>query len=635
MPLIPHLIPPTQGAPSSTATGSNSNPYSLYDVAIGGIGFMYASTVDDPNQRQTAPFEKTRIDQEVTPGEQTLTGWWIKSQESFHGGAGQLQLEPPVPTQVTPVRYDLSKNCDVFTPGQVTRLPDTSVISTDSCLQMAGMQVSGADALVWLTTGGAVKIATSVTGTPSINTFTAVSNVRSIATDGARVYAATDTNIQSLDPASLGTSTTIATYPATATAPPRLDWVKARLMLGVNGAVYQVDVSQTGVTLGASQFLYQHPSPGWQWRCFAESPATILAAGDASGVSTITQFAINEVSGAPVLQVDGTNADLPVSERILSMRNVMGTFLVIGTTRGVRIGQFDSYFSRLSYGPLQLLPTDPIIPCNDIVTRNAFAYAVGSAYDEGGLIALDLGTKIDQAGRVAWAPHLIAATKTVTAATCGALLPVSSRIVFCIPGTGVLLEGASAGTGRESWLRTSRIRFDTTEPKLFKMGRVRGDLSSSEILVGGATPDGTSTLATVGFAQTDPPEFRLPPTPSEWLQLTFTLEGATSVFRSYAVKALPGTRRQRLIKAVLALFDNETSRSGQSIRNRLSTRARLNALEQIDASGDEVLYEEFTPDGVISTLCVIDSMTFTQIGRPTRTSDMGGKVAVVLRTVES
>lgn len=627
----------------TSPTLPGSGQFSLYDVSIGGVPFMYASTTDNPMVRETAPFEKQRIDQEESPGEQTLTGWWLRSQDSFHGGAGQLQLEPAVPTPTSHVRFDASKNLDVFTPGQVTRLPDTLAITANSetAVQMLGVTVGGADALVYCTSAGVVKVVTSLDSGPATSTFSGsgvTSNVTSIATDGIFVYAATHTGVYRLTPSNVATATLLATYPGLA-VDAQLSWQKARLMLGAAGAVYALDVTQTGVTLDTSTspyFLYVHPTVGFTWRCFAESPTAILAAGDAGfGVSIILQFDTTQVTGIPTLQADGQIAELPIGERVLSMQSSQGSFLGIGTTRGFRVGEYDAYFSRLSFGPLTLLPTDPTIPCNAVLARDRFFYLAGLAYDEGGLIAVDLGTKTDDAGRFAWSAHLITPAFTASPATAGCTLPVSARLAFYVSGTGIVLEQVGAGSGRESWLRTSRIRFGTTEPKLFKLGRLRGDLTTGDIIITATTPNGVSSLGQVGFTTIDPTEFRLPTDSVEWLQLTMTILGASAELTSYQVKALPGTRRQRHLQPVLSVNDNETSRNGTEIRNRLSARSRLAQLEALDAAGDEVLFQEFTASGVISTIVVIEDLKFTQIGRPTGTSDIGGTVVPLMRTVES
>jgi hypothetical protein len=633
---LPSLIPPG-GAPVLPGSGPVAGPAnSIYDISIGGIEFVMSNTGENPLVRETVPVEKPRVDQAATPGENTLTSWWIKSQDSFHGGAGQLNLEPAFPTDVDHIRYDLSKNADVFTPGRVMRLPDTTVISTDNCVSLAPVTSGGVDRLAYLTAApGTVRILSNLTGTPTVAAFTAVSNIRSIATDGVSVYAVDDLHVYKLDPGSLGSSVTLATLPATATTPPVLGWVKARLMLGVDGSIYELDVTATSVTLGASQLRYKHPTAGWAWRCFSTGPSSILAAGDAFGVSTITQFTLDQVAGAPVLTVAGEACTLPIGERVLSLASSQGTVLAIGTSKGIRIGSYNTYTGALTYGPLELTAAAPTIPCTALATRDRFVFGAGLAYDEGGLLRVDLGTKIDQAGRYAWAPDLIAPVSTLTPANAVVTLNVLGRLVFSIPGTGILLEGAAPGSGRESWIRTSRIRFGTTEPKLFKLGRLRGSFISGDVGVTAQNPSSTTGLINVGFTETDPDEFRLPPGKAEWLALTFNIVGPTTVVSNYSVKALPGTRKQRHLQFVLAVASSETTRSGQRTKDALSARDKLAQLEELDASGDETILQEYTPLGVVSTRVIVERVTFTQTGRPGRRSDLGGNVTVILRTVES
>lgn len=633
--LIPHLIPPEliETAPPTTAT---SDPFSTYDIALGGIGFMYSATSNNPMIRETVEVQKQRFDSAEQAGEQTLSNWWIKSQSSFHGGAGQLQLEPEFPSPVDHIRYDLSKNVDPFVPGRVSRLPDTTIISSDNVVQVVGVVNAGADAVAYLTSGGAVKLISTPTGSPSIATFGAagVSSIKSIATDGSMVYAANATDIYKLDPTSTGTAVHIATY--TSGTNPVLGYQKARLMLGISNLVYEVDTTVgSPTTLGATQLRYTHPAANFRWRCFGASPLALLAAGDSGGRSTITEFTITIVSGAPVLQVQGDIATLPMGEQVLCMEACQGSYLALGTSKGVRIATFNTYTGTMTYGPLQLLPTDPVIPCVALTQRDRFIFAAGKDYDEGGLICVDTGTQTDQAGRFAWAPHLIGPTFNATAATTVTLLPTAGLLVFSVPGTGVLLEGSVAGNVRTSWLRTSRIRYGTVEPKLFKLGRIRGSLTAGQIRVDGTTTYETDELVVQGFTTKEPDEFRLPPQPSEWLQLTFTISGDSSTLTSYQVEAIPGARRQRHLQFILSCFDTETTRNGQRIRNALSSRSRLASLEELDARGDEVVLQEFTQQGVVSTLVIIEMLSFKQAARPTRTSDIGGEITLLLRTVES
>lgn len=643
--LLPFLLPATLPADNA---GNASNPpltggdtFSQYDVAIAGLGFMYDNDANDPLVRETVPLEKDRIDTEDTAGENTLTGWWIRGQESFHAGAGQLHLEPPAgKTPVSVIRYDVSKNVDPFTPGVVSRLPDATLISADSPdgAEVVAHGTAGNEYLSYLVSGVLTTIRNpATTNAPVTYTFTPNTGFLAIASDGHTVYVCDGTDIVAVEPGTPGSSTTVASLPSPATSV-ALGWVKSRLMLAADNLVYELDVSTSGVTLGSTELKYTHPVATFVWRCFAYGPQAILAAGDAGGPSVITAFSLDNSTGAPVLTAFGDIAEMPVGEQILSMAGVQASFLVVGTTSGIRVGTYDTYTGNLHLGPLNLGPSLPTIPCQAIVARDRFVYAVGQDYDEAGLLALDLGTQTDQSGRFAWTPHLITADaagvgKEATAAT---VLPSNNRLVFAVPSAGIYLEGAAAGATREAWLRTSRIRFNTTEPKLFKYGRVRGEFTSGEVRVVSATADSPSlTTTTVGFSVADPPEFRLGSTPTEWLTLTLNLLGSGSELTSYAVKALPATRKQRYIELVLSLFDKETTKTGQRITEELVARQRLADLEALDAAGDEVLLQEFTPVGVVSTIVRVEKVSFKQTGRPGRRTDLGGPVNVLLRTLES
>jgi hypothetical protein len=632
--LIPHTIPDT-GMVAAPPPSVSVDPFSLYDIAIGGMGLVYANDVNNPIVRETVPPTKERIDDAKNPGEQTLSNWWITSQQSFHGGAGQVNLEPSIPTPTDQIRYQVSKNVDPFTPSKLVALNGTIQVSSITTSQLLSVtETAGAECLVVVDAGVPKKIS-NLFGSPATTTFTGagVTGILSIATDGRYVYAANTTTLYRLDPTSMAAVVTVATYTGTNVV---LGWVKARLMMAVDNKVYEVDTNGVGVALPSTYLRYTHPNASYIWRCFGVSQVAILAAGDLGGISSITQFAINMVSGAPVLQVTGEIAILPVGERVLAMQETMGTFLALGTTKGVRIGTFNTFTGALTYGPLTLTPDLPVIPANDLAVRDRFVYAAGLDYDEGGLICLDLGTTVDQAGRFAWAPSYICPALPGTpsiAATAVCTTAVTNRLAFAVPSTGIIVEGATLGS-RAATLTTSRIRYDTVEPKLFKLGRVRGDLATGEIKVEAFPQSATSVPVLVGFVVGDPPEFRLPDGLNEYLQLTFTLLG-TVTMTSYQVEALPGQRRQRHIQVVCSLFDDILSRNGTRIYSRGDSRAILATLEDIDAGGDETIFQEFTPFDVISTRVIIERLSYQQLARTTRTSDMGGELTVLMRTVES
>jgi len=123
-------LPPNITEPIPAAVGNpvNNQIYAgssvAYDVSIGGQPFFLLNDDNNPYRRVTAQYRKNQVDMSREPGEQTLTGWWLRSQSSFHLGQGITFYEP---TQDESLRfqYTYSKGCDVWTKGQVTLLPNT------------------------------------------------------------------------------------------------------------------------------------------------------------------------------------------------------------------------------------------------------------------------------------------------------------------------------------------------------------------------------------------------------------------------------------------------------------------------------------------------------------------------------
>ena len=79
-----------------------------YDVAIAGLPFFISPLDDQPYRRVTAQYRKQQIDQSREPGEQTLTGWWLRSQSSFHYGQG-IKFFEPIQDESIRVQYTESK----------------------------------------------------------------------------------------------------------------------------------------------------------------------------------------------------------------------------------------------------------------------------------------------------------------------------------------------------------------------------------------------------------------------------------------------------------------------------------------------------------------------------------------------
>jgi hypothetical protein len=128
------MVPPygddiTERIPVPLSNPAGATSYALtgvaYDMAIAGLPFFVNASDDTPYRRVTAQYRKQQIDQTREAGEQTLTGWWLRSQSSFHQGQG-INFFEPIQEESLRFQYTESKGCDIWTRGQVTLLNSVS-----------------------------------------------------------------------------------------------------------------------------------------------------------------------------------------------------------------------------------------------------------------------------------------------------------------------------------------------------------------------------------------------------------------------------------------------------------------------------------------------------------------------------
>jgi len=104
-----------------------------FDCAVGGLPFIMAVTDNTPYKRQTADFRAQRVDQMRDPGEHTLagSGYWTRSQSSFHYGEG-IQFTEPLEGNDMEVRfrYNSSYGLNPWTPGELSLLKKTTLVQS-------------------------------------------------------------------------------------------------------------------------------------------------------------------------------------------------------------------------------------------------------------------------------------------------------------------------------------------------------------------------------------------------------------------------------------------------------------------------------------------------------------------------
>jgi hypothetical protein len=244
----------TLGAPSSSGS-TYVNTSNQYDCAIAGLPFFLGPSKEYPYKRETAQYRKQQIDQQKEPGEQTLTGWWLRSQSSFHYGAG-IRYEEPVQGPEVGMRYNKSAGVDVFNIGKVTLLPDVTkntditVSSGVTPLVVGGTDSNGIN--VVFTASNSTLYRTTEAGVTSTVTWGGSGAILALAQDGVNYYAANATGIYKGTLAG-GSGSLVFTHPSSVGTVTNVSmgWVKQRLIAGVNNYIFEITpITSFSITAG-------------------------------------------------------------------------------------------------------------------------------------------------------------------------------------------------------------------------------------------------------------------------------------------------------------------------------------------------------------------------------------------------
>lgn len=604
MPTLPFKLPGALGAPAGSSLFSPSG--FAYNFAVGGLPFLAAPDVDNPFVRQTAPFRKQQFDNSNEPGEQSLDGWWLRSQQSFHGGCGQRYLEIGVGDPgFSTVRYWQSLGVDPWTPGEIKLLKSMSSISGSVLTRMASDNVRA----IGLTNGGLVWTYSS--GGVAATEASPGGTVLDVATSGTDFYVATTTNIfkRTASAASGSAWTTIWNTTVTAAV---LGWQKQRLVYASNAGVYEL--ASGGPALPTAKWV--PPGGAWTPTGFAEANGAIYACGYLSNTqqSFVLRFTLDNTGSLPTLTSGVVVAQLPTGDLIGQIFGYLGQFLAITSSAGPRVAIINGS------GDLEVGPT--LYAGNTTGNWLAFGdsiFTVGTGLPEFtgntmGMVRVVLGTEIST-DRFAYGSDVYTTSASGSASAVGVW---QSRKLLATAG-GVFLEDASTYLS-SGWIQSSRIRFDTLEPKIYKLVRVRGDILSQPVQVQ-VIDDQDAVHDVVGFVSGQQPgafDSAIPNLgPQQFVSIKLTLNGSgssTARLSGYQLKALPGTPRRRQMQIPLWCFDFEEDRFGNVEGYPGRYFDRLSALENLDTKGDTVTLQDL--DNGQTYVAVIDQVQYIQMAAP-------------------
>ena len=407
-------------------------------------------------------------------------------------------------------------------------------------------------------------------------------------------------------------------------------FVKQRLVAGIGNALYELD--GTGPALPAP--LYTHPASSWVWTAVSEGPDAIYATGYAGTRGAIFKFDLNSDGSMPILSSATVAAELPVGEVPYTIRTYLGSYIVIGTNFGVRVGVM-SDVGDIQYGPLTV---ETEYPVRSIVGFDRFVWATVQAHIDGysGLVRIDLSAEVEPL-RFAYANDLVCGTETAAPYMVDVFGATDRMVIGC---EGAYLESATELVS-EGYLTTGQIRYGTLEHKQFIGANIRGDLSNGTITVSRVDRAGTATSLlsvdssidlreNIGLGVT---------TPVESMGVKFTLHRDTGDstlgpnLYGYQVKALPHQYGVgETLQVPLMLFDFETDENGVEDGYEGWAYDRYQLLKAVEEDGVTARFQDIrvgeSLTGVIEDVRL--EMTSTSAGSST---GWGGIVYVTIREV--
>ena len=623
-----------------------------YDTAIGGMPFIYAISDARPYIRQTAPFRKEQFDNQTEPGEQSLTGWWIRSQQSFHGGDGITFYEPAQTAANSPAhfRYADSKGVNVWEQGQVTLLNNVDAgHNTTGQIKSNGRPNQQIRSIKWSTSSGILlmdeydvdKISSNGTVTHFVDYNSGTDTpVFAICDDGTFAYWITNT----------ATKKTVYKKALTLTSADAdtkmfdevglvsnaiMEYVKERIVMCADNKVYEFAPSATAMPTA----VYTHPSSTHVYTSIAASGPAIYVAGYNGIQSSIVKFTLSTAGVMPTLTSAITAAEFPVGEIVHKIHYYLG-YMVIGTNKGIRVATVSDQDGSLSYGPLIVETTQP---CYDFTSRDHYVWCATGVAGEPGVIRIDLSLEIEPL-RFAYANDLYFSGVTGHQTTGCAFAAETDQLMFCTTATssevGYVYYEDESELMPTGYLTTGYIRYNTLEPKNFKRLVARGDFEFGSMTLETVTADGTEYDVVAYDASVPPVEVTTsnPQEAQEYLAYKFILyrDGTTAskgpIMKGYQAKATIATPRQRVMKFPVYCYDVETDRYNVQLGYDGRAFDRIQTLESIEENGDVVTWQDLTTGE--SRQAVIEQISFTRLTPPDRGfNGYGGIIDITIRTV--
>ena len=318
----------TEDVPIDLAVTSTEATFNLtdiaYDIVIDDLPFIVAVNNQNPYRRETAPYKKDQFDNSPEPGEQSLTGWWLRSQTSWHNGSGISFYEPGTDLEHVTHRFADSRGIDVWTIGEATLLPDVFHAYTGAAgINAATGNNAGTDVLVSGDANGVLKRITlndnsAATTANYVHTATSYPQghsgsdfpFTSVTTSGGKYYATCTGAIHRGTVGTLDSDVVFARHSATTNA--FVKYAKGFIFFGENHVLNLLDDSQgntnahSGALPAGKQYDSRtHLDSTFVWNDIAGGQTHIYASGNAGNSGEIVIGAGKAGKGTNTAYISG------------------------------------------------------------------------------------------------------------------------------------------------------------------------------------------------------------------------------------------------------------------------------------------------------------------------------------------
>jgi hypothetical protein len=594
--------------------------------AIGNTPWLSAASDNNRISRITTTYQKERIDQSSTTGEQSLTNWWLRSATSWHHGAGERFYDADTSDLN---RFYESNNINPWEIGELKLLPSTTNLSTSAASSPA--TVSGGTFFI---SGDNVHFynGTSTTST-SLGTST---TAQTLTTDGTFAIVGANNGIYQVSTALAVTKLWNKPTAVTTQTVQSIAYVKDRIVAGVrhdNDNVHLYELSRNPssppATMSNSESRFTFPNTSLTFNSIGELPGAIIAGYSQGAVSRVQMYTINPTSPTAAVVGPTIIAELPRGETLNQIRSYLNEYVVLATSKGLRVGTIGTDGQSFTYGPLSIENEVKDIAFDQEYVYATRAVSYGGTY---GLWRLNLATVIDNG--YAYASDLSTDAGSVN----GVAFVGTTGRKFITTSSGLWVEHATE-LAASGYLKSGWIRWGTAERKQPVNLTLSTKTDSSGVLGMELVDQNIQSIAIGSLPIGQSVEIGLSGSiqPADHFEITFSFtRKATDATKgpeleAWQIRALPAPLRSRTITIPLLCYEEERDSNG--VTQITNPWERVSYLERIEQNGGAVLYQDFSSGE--ERVCVIRAIQFEQTAPPTYASGFGGIVTVQLQTIDT